>query len=298
MTTGLQMAILGGMLAAAGVVLAVRSLRPAPPSLTAALDQLSAQARPVIVAVTPATASQGAWLPERVTAALEGRIKVADPDLKIIGWTRSQLVARKLTLALTGLFAPALLAALLAVVGLGALAVFPVFLGLGAAGVLWWLPTQEVAERAQAARVEFRANLEFFLTLVAGERRARGSVEQALEEAVEVSDSTTFVAMRRAIRRAMFAGHKPWRDLYALGEELNVPELRSLAEIAEVAADGAAVYKTLLTTARTLRHEELAAARTEANEVSERMVRPLGLLLYGMAAFIVIPFALHAFGVA
>jgi tight adherence protein C len=294
--TGLQMAILAGMLVAAGLVLAVRALRPGPPALTAALKQLSAAAPAVAAVAAPAGGGRVGWLPERVTAALEGRIKVADADLKIIGWTRSQLAARKVTLALTGLLAPAFLAALLALVGLGGFAVFPVFLGLGVAGVLWWLPTQEVAERAEAARIEFRANLEFFLTLVAGERRARGSVEQALEEAVEVSESAAFVAMRRAIRRAMFAGHKPWRDLYTLGEELNVPELRSLAEIAEVAADGASVYNTLLTTARTLRHEELSAARTEANKASERMARPLGLLLYGMAAFIVIPFALHAFG--
>ena len=85
--------------------------------------------------------------------------------------------------------------------------------------------------------------------------------------------------MRRAIRRAALSGRKPWSDLRALGEELGVPELRNLADIAEVAADGAAVYNTLLATARTLRHAELSDARTEANQVSERMSRPLALLV-------------------
>ena len=40
--TGLQTATLAGMVVALGLVLAARALRPAPPSLIAALEQLSA----------------------------------------------------------------------------------------------------------------------------------------------------------------------------------------------------------------------------------------------------------------
>ena len=104
--------------------------------------------------------------------------------------------------------------------------------------------------------------------------------------------------MRRAIGRAMLSGRKPWRDLRSLGEELQVAELRNLADIAEIAADGAAVYNTLLATARTLRHAELSDARTHANEISERMSRPLALLVFGLTAFVLVPFALRMFGAA
>ena len=297
--TGLQMAILGGLLVGCGLVLAVRSLRPAPPALAAALDQLSAE--PARVAVTlPATSTRDRWdwLPTRFAGLIDGHLGVSDADLKIIGWSRAQLAARKLTLALAGLLAPTLLSVILLLGGLGAFAAFPVMVGIAIAAVAWLLPTQEAHELARKARLEFRTNLEFFLTLVAGERRARGSVEQALEEAVEISDSMPFVAMRRAIRRAMLSGQKPWRDLRVLGEELEVAELRNLADIAEVAADGAAVYNTLLATARTLRHAELSDARTEANEVSERMSRPLALLVFGLTAFVLVPFALRMFGAA
>ena len=296
--TALQMAILGGMVIAGGLVIGVHALRPAPPALAAALEQLSAE--PATVAVLPTTSSRDRWdwLPARIAKVLDGHLGVSDADLKIIGWTRSQLAARKLTWALAGLFAPSVLSVLLLLAGLGAFASFPVLLGIAIAVVAWLLPTQEARELATKARLEFRTNLEFFLTLVAGERRARGSVEQALEEAVEISDSAPFVAMRRAIRRAMLSGQKPWRDLRLLGEELEVTELRNLADIAEVAADGAAVYGTLLATARTLRHAELSDARTEANEVSERMSRPLALLVFGLTAFVLVPFALRMFGVA
>ena len=74
-------------------------------------------------------------------------------------------------------------------------------------------------------------------------------------------------------------------------------ELRNLADIAEVAVDGAAVYNTLLATARTLRHAELSDQRTEANQISERMSRPLSLLVFGLTFFVLVPFMLRMFGV-
>ena len=120
-------------------------------------------------------------------------------------------------------------------------------------------------------------------------------MEQALEEAAEISGSLPFVRMRRAIRRAALSGRKPWSDLRDLGEELAVPELRNLADIAAVAADGASVYNTLLASARTLRHAELSDARSQANEVSERMSRPLALLVTGLTFFVLVPFLIRMF---
>ncbi len=297
--TGLQVAIAGGMLAGVGVVLAARAVRPAPPSLAAALRQLSAEPTTLTLSLpTTATSGRWGWLPTSVAAALDGHLGVSDADIKIIGWTRGQLAARKLTLALAGLLLPTVLGLILLLLGLGAYVVFPAALGVAIGAVGWFLPSQEARELAGKARMEFRTNLEFFLTLVAGERRARGSVEQALEEAVEISGSMPFVQMRRAIRRAALSGRKPWSDLRALGDELEVAELRNLADIAEVAADGAAVYNTLLASARTLRHAELSDNRAEANQASERMSRPLSLLVFGLTLFVLVPFMLRMFGIS
>ena len=301
--TGLQAATLAGMLVALGLVLAVRALRPAPPSLAAALDQLSASAAArsaPTAAVLPLTSTGGWWdvLPSSVTRVLEEHLGVPDTDLNIIGRTRSQLAARKLTLALAGLLTPALFGLVLAALQVPVPFVFPGAVGLALAAVGWLLPSAEAREAASHARAEFRSNLESFLTLVAGERRARGSVEQALEEAAEVSGSEPFLRMHRAIRRAALSGRKPWTDLRNLGDELDVAELRSLADIAAVAADGASVYNTLLASARTLRHTELSDARSEANEISERMARPLALLVTGLTLFVLVPFLLRMFSVA
>jgi tight adherence protein C len=295
--TGLQLAALAGMVIAVGLVSAVWALRPAPPSLAAALQQLSAVPTAGTSAATPLSPrDRWAWLPQPVAAALDGHLGVSDTDLAILGMTRGELAARKLTLALAGLLTPSLLGLVIALLAVPVPFVLPGACGLALAAVGWFLPSQEAREAAGKARAEFRSNLESFLTLVAGERRARGSVEQALEEAAEISGSTPFVRMRRAIRRAALSGRKPWTDLRALGDELGVAELRNLADIAAVAADGASVYNTLLASARTLRHAELADARTEANQVSERMSRPLALLVLGLTLFVLVPFLLRMFG--
>lgn len=300
--TGLQTATLAGMLVALGLVLAARALRPAPPSLTAALEQLSASPTARVLP-PPGTRSNSAgdrktWLPSVMVRVVEGRLGVSDADLAILGQTRDELAARKLTLALAGLLAPAVLGLVAVLVDMPVPFVVPGAVGLGLAAVGWLLPSAEAREAAGKARAEFRSNLESFLTLVAGERRARGSVEQALEEAAEISGSLPFVRMRRAIRRAALSGRKPWSDLRDLGDELAVPELRSLADIAAVAADGASVYNTLLASARTLRHAELSDARSQANEVSERMSRPLALLVTGLTLFVLVPFLLRMFAVS
>ena len=54
---------------------------------------------------------------------------------------------------------------------------------------------------------------------------------------------------------------------------------------------------TLLASARTLRHAELSDARSQANEVSERMARPLALLVTGLTVFVLVPFLLRMFAV-
>ncbi|TFV79422.1 secretion system protein F [Blastococcus sp. CT_GayMR19] len=300
--TGLQMATLAGMVVGLGLVLAVRAVRPAPPSLAAALEQLSAgpTAGTLPPPGTPPSSAgdRRTWLPPAVVRPVEGRLGVSDADLAILGQTRRELAARKVALALAGLLTPAALGLMCVLLDVPVPFVVPTAVGLALAGVGWLLPSAEAREAAGKARAEFRSNLESFLTLVAGERRARGSVEQALEEASEISGSAPFVRMRRAIRRAALSGRKPWSDLRNLGEELAVPELRNLADIAAVAADGASVYNTLLASARTLRHAELSDARSRANEVSERMSRPLALLVTGLTLFVLVPFLIRMFAVS
>lgn len=295
---GWYLLVAAGMLVAAGAVLGVRSLRPVTPSLHGSLAQLRAAppARPAIG--VPVVAARRWWLPASVAQRVDRHLGVSDADLAVIGWSREQLAARKVLTAGMLLVSPLLVSLMLIMVGLSAVAAVPAFIGLGLAVVGWMLPSQSVREQATAARARFRSSLEFYLTLVAGERRARGSVEQALSEAAAVSDSREFVQMRRVIRRATLAGRKPWADLRQMGVELDIAELRSLADIAEVASDGASVYQTLLASAASLRGAALNDARAAANEMSERMSRPLAMLVLGMTLLVLFPVLLRMVEVA
>src|SRR4051794_11171292 len=141
------------MLLALGLVLAVRSLRPAPPSLTAALEQLSAGPTAGGRGGTATTPSNTAgdrrtWLPSAVVCRVEERLGVSDADLAILGRTRGELAARKLTLALAGLLTPAVLGLVLLLLDVPVLFLVPGAVALGLAVVGWLFPSAEAREAA------------------------------------------------------------------------------------------------------------------------------------------------------
>lgn len=294
---GMQVLILGGMVCAAGIVWAVVAARPVHPALADALAGLSGTPR---AGASPVRFSGAAglipasWM-ARATARLRRHVTVAAEDLAILGISAEEIVARKIALALGGLVFPAVMSASLVAMGLSWLAGLPAAAGVAIAAVGWWLPSSDVREQAAKARAAFRLNLEFFLTLVAGERRARGSVEEALATAAGLSGTAAFVMLRREITRAELSGQRPWAALRSLGESIGVVELATAADIAASAADGAAVYSTLLAAARTLRGAQRAQARGEANAISERMSRPLSTLVMGLALFVLVPFFVGMF---
>jgi hypothetical protein len=296
--TGLQVLAAGGMVIAAGLVVLVWALRPAPPSLTGALAQLNIATATTGSPITVPAKDFWSWLPPSVFRLLDKHLGASDADLRILGWTREQLAARKITLALAGLIAPSALTVMFTALHIRVPFVIPAAVGLALAIWLWTLPTAEVKETAAKTRAEFRDALDFFLDLVALERLARGSVPEALEAASEISGCTPFLHIHAALETSALAGQPPWTALRELGEQLDIEQLRNLGDIVAIAADGAAVYKTLLAEGSTLRHATLADARAEANAASERMSIPVAFLTIGLTLFVFIPFILRMFGAA
>ena len=297
--TALQLMGVGGMLATCGVVLAIRSLRPAPPALQAALAQLNAPAATVHRTATPRLRGQWDWLPPSIAELLEDHLGVADADLRVLGWTRSQLAARKVALALAGLFTPPILTTTFLMLGINVPFAIPVVAGLVLGGYLWTLPTAEAKEAAAKARAEFRDALDFFLDLIALERLVRGSVKEALEAAAEISGCAPFLRIDAVLKRSALAGQEPWNALRDLGDELDIEELRALGDIAAIAGDsGAKIYGTLLAAGRSLRHATLAEERAQANAASARMSMPVALLTIGLTMFVAVPLILRMIGVS
>ena len=291
----LQLAVAGGMITAAGLVLAVAAVRPGAPKLSLVLAQLNHEA-PVEAAVFgtegPTSASVPWWralLPVRVMALAQRYLGAASQDLNILGISGAELAGRKAALALGGLLGPPVLFAVLLVAGVDLPALLPAGLSVGLGVLGWVIPSRQVGERAALAREEFLAALTAFLALVGLERQARGSPTEALEEASRISGAWPFVMIHTELLRAELAGQPPWDGLRDLGRRVGVEQLTNLADIVAAAADGAAVFETLLAEARNLRNAELSDQQERAGVAGEQLTLPAIVLATGFMMLVLYP---------
>jgi len=291
----LQVAAAGGMITAAGMVLAVAAMRPAAPKLSLVLAQLNVSS-PVDAGaasqVEPASDQApwwSRWLPARVVTSAERYLGARGEDLNILGMSRAELAGRKAAMGLGGLLAPPILAAVLLVAGVDVPVLFPAGVGVGMGALGWMIPSRRVVARAAEAREEFLAALTAFLGLVGLERQARGSPTEALEEASRISGAWPFQMIHTELLRAELAGQPPWDGLRDLGQRVGVDQLTNLADIVAAAADGAAVFETLLAEARNLRNAELSDQQAKAGVAGEQLTLPAIVLAFGFIMLVLYP---------
>ena len=291
----LQLAVAGGMITAAGLVLAVAAVRPGAPKLSLVLAQLNHEApveAAVFAAQGPTSAPVPWWralLPAGVMALAQRYLGAASQDLNILGIAGAELAGRKAALALGGLLGPPVLFAVLLVAGVDLPALLPAVLSVGLCALGWVIPSRQVGERAALAREEFLAALTAFLALVGLERQARGSPTEALEEASRISGAWPFVMIHTELLRAELAGQPPWDGLRDLGRRVGVEQLTNLADIVAAAADGAAVFETLLAEARNLRNAELSDQQERAGVAGEQLTLPAIVLATGFMMLVLYP---------
>jgi len=206
-----------------------------------------------------------------------------------LGICGAELAGRKAALALGGLLGPPVLFAVLLVAGVDLPALLPAVLSVGLCALGWVIPSRQVGERAALAREEFLAALTAFLALVGLERQARGSPTEALEEASRISGAWPFVMIHTELLRAELAGQPPWDGLRDLGRRVGVEQLTNLADIVAAAADGAAVFETLLAEARNLRNAELSDQQERAGVAGEQLTLPAIVLATGFMMLVLYP---------
>jgi pilus assembly protein TadC len=271
-----------GGLAGVGVALLAAGLLPAgPPDLRAALARLDTPPaltdHPAAGAGRPGGgwwARLGAWLAARTPAPLAAPAT----DLRLLGVDPARFAAVRAAVAVVGLAIPGGLWALAGLAGLWAPITIPAAVGLGLAVAGWLTPAAVLARRAAAARAGLRVALSAYLDLVALERAGAGSPVEALEAAAAVGHGPAFTLIRSRLALAARSGTSPYAALADLAQEVGVAELRDLADIAATAADGAAVYASLLAKARSLR-----------NAASERLVFPVVLIGTGFLLLVFYP---------
>lgn len=290
------LAALGGALMGLGVFLGIWWLLPEPrPDLAAAVARWTAPTPVDSIAGQDAGRAQGwsgRWLQRLAarTAARSGLLLGAPlRDLQLVGRSVEQFVVQRLALAGLGMALPSLLWAFLTVAGVHLPFELPVVLGVGAAVALSLIPAAAVRDEARQARDEFGRATSAYLDLVAQERASGRSPVQALTEAAQIGDSWVFDRIQQALVHAPRVGITPWQALADLGEQVGVPELSDLASIVASAADGAAIYTTLVKKAAALRSAALAADQAEANAASEKLSLPVALLGVGFVLMVFYP---------
>jgi len=298
MTTGLQLALLGGLLITAGLVLLASRLAPARPDLADALDRLSPEAtRPSGVEMEGSSSAErlGRWGMRMFPIAVWGQPPAQQLALLRISTVR--FYGEKLLFGMLGLLVVPLLATLLAVLGWRLPVVLPVVATIGLAVGMFFLPDYNVRDDAKQARTEFARALGAYADLVALERNAGSGPRQALEVAAAVGDSWVFRRLREELAFSNWSGEQPWQALRRLSQELGVPELGDLADIVRLSGEeGAQIYGQLRARSAAMRAAMLNDEVAYANAVGEKLSIPMSLLGVIFLVILIAPALMRVMG--
>lgn len=285
-------AVVGGATAGLGAALLVRELWPAQPRLAAVLARLEDPPAPT-GAVDGLSRREvrlrlGGWLAQRFAGV--GWLGPPRDDLALLGRPVEVFYAQKALMAGYGLALPAVLTAVLGLLGTALPVQLPVLGCLLLAAAMWFAPDLVVRGEAAEARAEFRAAVGAYLDLVALVRAADGGPAEALERAAAVSTTWPFRRIAAALDHARYAGQTPWQALAELAGKLRIEELRDLADIVLLAGqDGAAIHGALVRKAEALRARQVSAAKAAANTQTEKMTLPGVVLLLGFLVLFAYP---------
>src|SRR5450759_4108774 len=297
-TTGLQLALLGGLMVTAGLVLLVSRLAPARPDLADALDRLSPEAtRPSGVEMEGSSSAErlGRWGMRMFPIAVWGQPPAQQLALLRISTVR--FYGEKLLFGMLGLLVVPLLATLMAVLGWRLPVVLPVVATVGLAVGMFFLTDYNVRDDAKRARTELARALGGYADLVALERNAGSGPRQALEVAAAVGDSWVFRRLREELAFSSWSGEQPWQALRRLSQELGVPELGDLADIVRLSGEeGAQIYGQLRARSAAMRGSMLNDEVAYANAVGGELSIPISLLGVRFLVIVIAPALMRVMG--
>jgi tight adherence protein C len=279
---------------AAGVWLFIATVWPAPPPLADAIERLHST-RPGIPSRLPSTAPTDSILigwGRRVLDRVNGNGFIDDQvvrDLEVVRRPVEMYAGTCAVAALAGaLVGPTIW---LAVALVGTRLPFFVPLWLSATGAISGAIVPRFVLRAEAkqARSDFRHALGAYLDVLVLLLAANHGPEGAMREAALAGSGPAFMELRRATTQAQYSG-AVWDALDRLGERIGVVELQEIAAAGSLAGErGAAVRKSLIAKARSLRSSSLSEAESTARQRSQAMFGPILLMGLGFIVFLMFP---------
>lgn len=283
MTTSLI--LLAGMLTLGGAVTVVAALLPSPPRLQPALDRLGSDAV-LVDDHTPALAARsrserwGAYVYRRTPIPLTARQRQL---LRLQDKAVSEFYADKIVMAAVGMILPA-------VVGFGwgwmtgRPTWWPAGLALIGLAAGFFVPDLLLRQSGKATQSRAVESLLVFVDLVTLERLANASATEALQSAAALSDVPLFLQIRTALERARLEQQSPYGELRRLADELELPELKDVADIMQLDESGAALSGTLRARVKELRNAHLTREQIAAGAAAEGMTiyMTIPALIFGM----------------
>jgi tight adherence protein C len=203
--------------------------------------------------------------------------------LRLRGKSIAEFYADKAVMALMGAVVPSLLALALWITG-GQPELLPSLLCLIGAACGFFVPDLLLVRTTRAARSDAVESLLVFIDLVTLERLANASSSQALLHAASLSDVTLFQQIRLALERAQLEQQSPYAQLRRLSDQLDLPELRDLADIMQLDENGAALSGALRARLQELRDAHLTREQMAASAAAEGMTiyMTLPALIFGL----------------
>ena len=277
--------LLGGMLVLGGLVAVIGASVPAPPGLQPALDRLGGDRAPAdlrrVDTVAGSTSERlGALVYRRSPVPLTPRQRQL---LRLQDKPVAEFYADKVVMALVGAILPALIG-----FGWGLMTGRPSWwpAGLALIGLVlgFFVPDFLLRRSGKASQTRAVESLLVFIDLVTLERLANASATEALSSAAALSDVPLFVQIRTALERARLEQQSPYGELRRLADELELPELKDVADIMQLDESGAALSGTLRARVKELRNAHLTREQIAAGAAAEGMTiyMTIPALIFGM----------------
>jgi tight adherence protein C len=280
---------------AAGLWLLLSTVWPATPPLDAALQQLHATGRPTTGSVPgtapdrAATVRAGRWWLRHLSGA-----GVSDDttlrDLAVLHRPLEVHAGVTVFAAMSG----AAVGPFIYGTALAAGTLLPVIvpLWMSVVGIAGGALVPRLVLRAEAAKArrDFRHALGAYLDILVLLLAANEGPEGAMEAAARAGTGPAFMDLRRATIEARLSASTIWAQLDELGATIGVDELREVAAAGNLAGEqGAAVRKSLIAKARSLRATSLSAAESDARRRSNAMFAPIVVMGIGFLLFLIYP---------
>jgi tight adherence protein C len=154
----------------------------------------------------------------------------------------------------------------------------------------WFLTDGQIRTQAATGRTEFEAALTTYLGLVSIGLAGGAGIQQALQDAVEQGDGSSFTILRRSLTDARVRGVSPWISMGETGERMGLEAMTDLSSTMELAGtSGAHIRESLMTKAKSLRNHQIAQIEREASGRTTAMAGPTGLMMAGFVVLLIYP---------